>query len=1104
MRTEKFKGVLLLTLIIASSIALAITFVSQVSAEPDPDEIIRGDTNTYNDSIGLPPWKTYAAGDQPPIMAAERIGSGAVVAAGLARMCNGGVTYDAQRWTNGEWDNMLDYMFKWMVPGATSVLWYGEYLPAIVGTYEYAYNDAAACSWLLDNLEAKGYAVDNTIDGSFTQITSTLLSEYDILVLPQIQPGLGVEGGDPTLLPDADVQTIKSFVEGGKGLLIMDACDIPDQYNFYRVHNKILEALGFGLLFQHDSVLDPDEPPYYNLYDAEVADVFFGENYRNEVGTTIKVYKPCSLAPPPEDYAVYVDIPRPKYREGLAGGTLEYKIVVNNVGKTKDNFLLENSDTAGWDLEILPEKLELENMFAEENSSRIATLRVTIPPGTAIGTVDDVTVTATSEDNASVSFSAVCVAICENVVRPSAADAQVVEGYPDDPYGTRNFMYVGSSATARYLNELMFVKFRLEALGTEPVENVRLYLWGFALDGAPDQTMRLHRVDYDWLEDNIRWSNQPTIGAVLPDSEIMVDTDRWYSWDVTSYVQAQRENENLANFAISYVTSHENYPENFSYGFTTKEQDDNSQHPYLAIGRSVRTVVTPGYKEGLRSGTLKYTVIVQNTGALWDNYKLTVGDNMGWGPKFLATGDNTTSLTLDPGKLGNATVTVTIPPGATIGENIDNLLVIATSDSDPTISDNYWFIANVSEKNTRPPKDDSTVREPDPVGNWARGTSSTIWVGHYMEGPERGFLKFDLKTIPSMNIARATLWLNCYRVDEGGAVVRVHSADDTWIERGAGRLMWTNQPPIGDVLDNRAVVEEERWYSWDVTSYVNNQRAVDNVVSFALIDLGENIVPDHAAYFTSREGPRENHPYLEIENVAPTYGVRAYVSPIFQGGKFGTTLTYTVTVKNTGTNADTYSLNASDTKGWTPSVLPTTLPLGAGASGTATLSVTVPSVAVCTLDRITVTATGNGVSDNAICFAHRSKASLGLENLYKISIDFNLRLRDDADNLVAKFYSWGNDNQGENVVWENMPWHLTDNIEVPHPQGKAVENVRLVLVDETGAEIATIETFTVRRSNLMGRLADIDMEWPYASLQLRSVLMAEIAGIDMQWPYASY
>lgn len=42
-------------------------------------------------------------------------------------------------------------------------------------------------------------------------------------------------GGDPSLLPNADVEAIKSFVEGGKGLLIMEGSDYAGAF-FKRVY----------------------------------------------------------------------------------------------------------------------------------------------------------------------------------------------------------------------------------------------------------------------------------------------------------------------------------------------------------------------------------------------------------------------------------------------------------------------------------------------------------------------------------------------------------------------------------------------------------------------------------------------------------------------------------------------------------------------------------------------------------------------------------------------------------------------------------------------------------------------------------------------------
>ncbi len=105
-----------------------------------------------------------------------------------------------------------------------------------------------------------------------------------------------------------------------------------------------------------------------------------------------------------------------------------------------------------------------------------------------------------------------------------------------------------------------------------------------------------------------------------------------------------------------------------------------------------------------------------------------------------------------------------------------------------------------------------------------------------------------------------------------------------------------------------------------------------------------------------------------------TMGVSVSISPNSQSGANGATLTYTVTVNNTGNASDNYSLTVTDDAGWFPSVSPTSLlNISSGSSGASTLSVTIPSGAVeGTIDSITVTVTSqtnNTVENSATCTA---------------------------------------------------------------------------------------------------------------------------------------
>jgi len=102
--------------------------------------------------------------------------------------------------------------------------------------------------------------------------------------------------------------------------------------------------------------------------------------------------------------------------------------------------------------------------------------------------------------------------------------------------------------------------------------------------------------------------------------------------------------------------------------------------------------------------------------------------------------------------------------------------------------------------------------------------------------------------------------------------------------------------------------------------------------------------------------------------VSSTYGATISISPSSKSDLKGVNLTYLVTVNNTGNASDTYSLTATNTLGWTISVSPSSLIVPGGSNKSATLNVAIPTNAVDnSIDSITVTATGTGVSDSGNC-----------------------------------------------------------------------------------------------------------------------------------------
>jgi len=136
--------------------------------------------------------------------------------------------------------------------------------------------------------------------------------------------------------------------------------------------------------------------------------------------------------------------------------------------------------------------------------------------------------------------------------------------------------------------------------------------------------------------------------------------------------------------------------------------------------------------------------------------------------------------------------------------------------------------------------------------------------------------------------------------------------------------------------------------------------------------------------------------------------VRISVSLEEQVGLSGRTLTYIVTISNTGKLSDAYVLNASDNAGWPLSLSPTVLTLASGASDVAVLNVTVPeNTPRGTEDRVTIAVesieglgdvghalTVVGILGIDVSISPESKSGLSGENLM-----FNVTLLNTGDIL---------------------------------------------------------------------------------------------------------
>lgn len=371
--------------------------------------------------------------------------------------------------------------------------------------------------------------------------------------------------------------------------------------------------------------------------------------------------------------------------------------------------------------------------------------------------------------------------------------------------------------------------------------------------------------------------------------------------------------------------------------------------------------------------------------------------------------------------------------------------------------------------------------------------------------------------------------------------IRVFKGDVTSVR------MWIWRPEIWHLWDNRFMdmtkVAEDDVYEW--WEYMLPAPGYETI-AYYFFRIEDSPDVDFYADDENRDGgagkmydnfiEAASHGYLLLyryPEVPPAvYGVRVSIWPWCQSGKPGTTLVYTVTVWNVGAADDVYTLTVADTAGWSPTIEPSSLAVAAGASENATLSVTIPenvepymrwdnicdnrwdnmywenfrdNFPTCAVDIIKVTAaslTDNAVRSSAICVAHVTPTKLYLRNLYEVGLDANLWL-ENGSKLVARFYTWAGDYDNESVIWSaTAPFPFVHLENVPHPLGKAVERLALVIVDERGNMSRTVASFTVTSGVLLRRVSTIKSEWPYARVDGRRTIVNEISRIKSMWPYA--
>ena len=188
-------------------------------------------------------------------------------------------------------------------------------------------------------------------------------------------------------------------------------------------------------------------------------------------------------------------------------------------------------------------------------------------------------------------------------------------------------------------------------------------------------------------------------------------------------------------------------------------------------------------------------------------------------------------------------------------------LVLTAAAGDPAVASSATVAASA----------DAQVVEGYPTSNY--GSSTSLYVQSYASGSytnERAWVKFDLSGVASQGavVASAKLKLYCWKATGGGmnASAYGHTGSDDWTETG---ITWNSQPTYGSALDTVTIASGATyaWYSWDVTSFVQNELdSGDNVVSLLVKAATEGSSTALTYAFDSKEYSSGTYaPVLEIE-----------------------------------------------------------------------------------------------------------------------------------------------------------------------------------------------------------------------------------------------
>jgi uncharacterized membrane protein len=1031
--------------------------------------IVRGSDVTFNAEIGSPDyWYSYPAGSNPPTMAACTAGSGRVVAFGVSfTMRNAYINLDTEQ--------LMDAAFRWLakredgVRNTIKILWYEGY-------DVYSSNFKSNCLTLVNYLISKGYDDTKIVADSTEPLSSILPGNYDILLIPELEPGTPATesmGGDPTLIPPSDYEAIRHFVEDlGKGLLIIDSADYTSTpggtgHSHYRVQNAIMESIENGMYFQTDTIKkgtgsqDGLDVPFVVSGSHWIASTYI-QDHGNANCTLDSV---CSLTVhPQEGPGMFVTL-SPSFKYGAPGETLSYEVTVLNIGTIVDTYNLTYS--VGWSgATISPNKLT----NVAPKTSATATLSVPISASASRGSSTNVTVTATSENKSSLSKSSKGSAhvarlpvdpvlgdwtsvytsprvlnygnsVCgagENIYIMNSYSSSVSGTCPDlTTYGTGDYFMRYNTATG-YWEDLTVYPFTCKNGAQQMCWDHGNYLYVLPGGSYADARAQVIFGFYRYNIANDTWETLPNTPHWQGTGDSLVWVKRGaneyiYAWlGTTSYsvifggVPGDPEAElwcfNITGNSwdshfLKHVEGYHDYPSN---GATPAQAengygvDDGSG--FVWTGGDYLYYTPGAYTESLNNKDeerhfMRYTIST-NTLTKMANAPTTSNGGVDDGGSVVYQGSGDYIYVI---KGGDDTGTGGGSPGVAFWrykiptntwETLQNLPVGVSSNNGCRIG-------------------------------YAGGGKIYYWVGpSYSTATNRNLYVYgiespgvDVSASPSENIAKSGETVT-FKVTVKNTGTVSDTFDLTVSDNAV--LTWSphlSQPSVASLPPNVSST-----VTLSVTIPPGTANGASDRITVTATSQADTSVKDNVSCIARCENPP---------------GVEVYISPSSKSGQPGSPLTYTVTVKNTGNVTYAYSLTTTDNAGWHPTI-PTPLTVPAHDNRTATLSVTIPGSATTGMsDRITVIATGGGVSAQNSCIATVSASGVDVsisptDNIGLLGSTITYTVTVTNTGIVSTTYTLGST--------DNMGWSRTIPTPLTVPVGENRTAMLSVTIPSSAAE----------------------------------------------------